>query len=379
MDQSSTNEKELLALVFDASSSAEPYLSEIWEATKAIESILGVEELELFMLGNGTSVSPSTLSQSRPPTVSHQRRPCSLLAPIMETLMRERKRFSVVIVGNGEIFDLDDWADESLMDGLLLVQAGPDSLKKPTTYVNEINIEELDTQSDNLHELFSRSKHAADESTKTSAKPDDHKWRVDSTGYPLIFVKTLGIYAQLFPVTNPQFEKFIATRRQSEFDDEWYNHLLSMRTRESYRDEDVNLANLFITGITTDEAKSFCRWLGRDYRLLTAEEWRACHSWFESQPPPSLTADLSALLSRDAMEIWAQIERNKFHQYPDMKLQDLSMMKQGILEWVAEMPGKYHGIGDPVAVKSLRNVYDPVDPLGTEPRLGNLGFRVCMR
>jgi len=379
MDHDLNNDKESLALVFDASSSAAPVMAEIWNTSKSIENILGVEELKLFALGNGASLPLSTLTQAKLPGAANQRRPCSLIAPIMETMIRGETRFSVVVVGNGEIFDLDDWVDEPLLDGILLVRAGSNSLKKETTDINEISLEELESEGDHLRELFSRPDRVVDESTKVSPKQSEYKWRVDRTGYPLVSVRDSGLYVGLFPVSNSQFEKFIVERRHSEFDDEWYDQILSLRERGSYRVEDDELTHLFMSGVTTKEALSFCRWLGQDYRLLTAAEWSACHSSFESQPLPSLTAGLSALLSRDARQIWNRVDQEKFNHHKDLKLQNLSLMSQGILEWVSEMPGTYHGIGDPVAARSLRNVYDPVTPLGPEPRLANLGFRVCTK
>jgi hypothetical protein len=61
-------------------------------------------------------------------------------------------------------------------------------------------------------------------------------------------------------------------------------------------------------------------------------------------------------------------------------LQELSLMTQGILEWVIERPGRYCGLGEPATSKSQRKAGDPVRPLGPDPRrLKNLGFRLRTR
>lgn len=137
---------------------------------------------------------------------------------------------------------------------------------------------------------------------------------------------------------------------------------------------------MFVTGVTTDEVLAFGRWLGRGNKLLNASEWRVCREWFAKHAAPSPPADLIARLSRDALAIWDLIEGEWWEESDQINLQELSLMRQGILEWVVDLPGTYYALGDPRAAKSLRTVYDPVRPFEEERTgLGNLGFRLATR
>jgi len=336
----------------------------------------GSDQLKLFMLGSSTPVSPSTLKQVAPPGVNPQTQPCSLIAPIMERLILEEQKHSVIIIGNGEIFDLDDWKDDPKVDGWLLVRTADESLQGPFGRVSEVTLDQITWNDiDTLLSYFSRSSQQPAGSNNKPYGAGEYQWQVDSSGYPLIFVEPLDAYVHLFPVTKPQFEKFIASGRKPGFGDEWYTALLELNPRVSYRSTDVSSRHgLFMTGVTTDEASDFSRWLGRDYRMLTAGDWATCSNWFATQDAVSLPDELRDRLSQDAAAIWDLIETQWLNGQPT--LQDLSLMKQGILEWVVERPGRYCGVGEPASSKLQRKASDPVRPLG---RLKNLGFRLCAR
>jgi hypothetical protein len=125
-----------------------------------------------------------------------------------------------------------------------------------------------------------------------------------------------------------------------------------------------------MTGVTIEETTAFSRWLGREYTLLSAEEWRICYEWLARRPATSVPPELRSRLSRDALAIWEIIE----NQCQRRTLAELSLVAQGILEWVMERPGKYYALGDPRSLKYFRSSFDPVVPL--EPRLKDLGFRL---
>lgn len=384
MSQPPPNQNEAFALIIDTSSSAVSDLDEARQAAEQIYDLAGPEQAEqfkLFMLGSTTPVLPITLSQSSPPGVVQQSQACSLIAPIMEVLVRDEQRRSVIIVGNGEIFDLDDWTGDPRVDGWLLVRMGERSLRGPGSRVSEITADQLNGDMDTLLSYFSRFTREPAEPARHAQDPGAYGWRVDASGYPLVFVEPLEAYVQLFPVTKPQFEKFIATGRQQELDDEWYEELLTLNPRASYRSPEVRVRErLFMTGVTTDEALAFGRWLGRDYALLNAEEWCTCYEWFAAQPALSAPPDLSGRLSQDALAVWGIVEGQWLEQCRQPNLRELSLMTQGILEWVVERPGRYCGLGEPAASKFQRKAGDPVRPTGSGPRrLKNLGFRLRTR
>jgi hypothetical protein len=333
------------------------------------------------MFGNPKPISLGSLDQSSPPDANQPQLPCSLVAPIMEQLLNEPKTHSVIIVGNGEVFDLDDWTSDPRFNGWLLVCAGDDTLKKPTNRVAEIKAGQLDGDGDTLRERFTRFTHHVESRSSGSVEVGNFTWQVDNTGYPLIYVDPLEMYVHLFPVTKPQFERFIASGRKIKSDDQWYADVLASNPRVSYRSEDViEREQLLTTGVTTDDALTFGRWLGRGYRLLTAAEWCECREWFGEKSACSVPPDLATRISDDALAIWNWIENEWLEQSDQINLQQLSLMQQGILEWVIDLPGTYYAVGDPRSAKSLRTVYDPVRPLGIEASsLRNLGFRLAKR
>src|ERR1043165_8759814 len=116
MSQPSPDQNESIALIIDTSSSAASALDEARQTAQKICYMTGSEQIKLFMLGSTTPVSPATLKQVSPPGVNQQAQACSLITPIMEKLVREEQKHSVVIVGNGEIFDLEDWTDDPRVD-----------------------------------------------------------------------------------------------------------------------------------------------------------------------------------------------------------------------------------------------------------------------
>jgi hypothetical protein len=376
MSETPPFQSESIAIIIDTSSSASSALMEARQTAQRICLLTGSDQLKLFMLGNSTPVSPTTLKQVIPPGVNSRAQPCSLIAPIMQKLTLEEQKHSVIIIGNGEIFDLDDWADDPNVDGWLLVRTGDESLQESFGRVSEVTLEQITWNDiDTLLSYFSRSAQQPTSSNNKSYGAGQHQWQVDASGYPLILVEPLDAYVHLFPVTKPQFEKFVASGRKPGFGDEWYTELLELNPRVSYRSADVSSPEgLFMTGVTIDEASEFCRWLGRDFRLLTAAGWTTCYEWFAEQGAVSMPDELRGRLSQDAEAIWELIEG----QWLDRQstLQALSLMTRGILEWVEERPGRYCGLGEPASARLQRNANDPVRPLG---RLKNLGFRLCTR
>jgi len=346
------------------------------QAAQKICLMIGSEQLKLFMLGSSTPISQTTLKQVVPPGLVSQIQPCSLISPIMGSLTVEEEKHSVIIIGNGEIFDLDDWTDNPQVDGWLLICTGDEPLQTQLGRVAEVKLDHIPWDDiDTLLSYFSRSTQQPARSNHKSDGVDQYEWEVDASGYPLILVEPLDAYVHLFPVTKPQFEKFIASGRKPGFGDEWYTELLELNPRVSYRCTDVSSPDgLFMTGVTTGEVSDFSRWLGRDYGLLTADDWATCSNCFATQNAVSLSDELRSRLSPDAAAIWDLVETEWLG--GQSTLQDLSLMKQGILEWVVERPGRYCGVGEPASSKLQRKASDPVRPLG---RLKNLGFRLGVR
>jgi hypothetical protein len=374
-------QNESIALIIDTSSSALAGIDAARQTAQVIHGLIGSEQFKFFMLGSATPIPPAALRQAAPPGVKQQAQACSLIAPIMETLVCEEQKHSVIIIGNGEIFDLDDWTNDPRVDSWLLVQTGKQSLQGSPGRVSEITLDQIMGDADTLLSYFSRPAREPEETPKRDYDAGQYEWRVDASGYPLIFVEPIRAFVHLFPVTKPQFEKFMVASRRPDYGDEWYTRILDLNPRASYRSTDISSReHLFMTGVTTDEAASFSRWLGRDYGLLSADEWNTCYEWFVGQPAPSAPLDLLNQLSRDALALWELVEGQWLDHRRRANLRELSLMTQGILEWVIERPGRYCGLGKPATSKFQRRANDPVRPLGQEPRRHKgIGFRLLAR
>lgn len=376
MSQTPPFQSESIAIIIDNSSSASSSLMEARQAAQKICYMTGSDQLKLFMLGSSTPISQTSLKQVLPPGVNPHTQPCSLIAPIMGALVQEEEKHSVIIIGNGEIFDLDDWIDNPQIDGWLLIGTGDESLQASFGRVAEVKLDQIPWDDiETLLSYFSRFAQQSPIPNSNSYSTGQYHWQVDASGYPLILVEPLDAYVHLFPITKSQFEKLITSGRKPGFGDEWYTELLELNPRVSYRSADISSPDgLFMTGVTTDEASDFSRWLGRNYGLLTAEDWAVCSNWFAAQDAVSLPDALRNCLSPDAVAIWDLVETKWLDRHST--LQDLSLMTHGILEWVVERPGRYCGVGEPALSKLQRKASDPVRPLG---RLKNLGFRLCAR
>lgn len=381
MSQQSPEQNEAFALIIDTSSSAALHLEESRRIAQLIHDVIGVvdeEQFKLFVIGSTTPISLTSLKQTGLNN-GRQSQPCSLIAPIMETLTREGRKRSVIIIGGGQIFDLDDWINDPNVDGWLLVRTGEQSLQCPDGQISEITLQQIGGDADTLLSYLSRFPPRVTDPPPHTQDEAAFEWRVDATGYPLVFVERVQAYVQLFPVTKPQFEKFISSGARREYGDEWYEQIIKLNPRASYRNSDVPAREqLFMTGLTPVETLAFGRWMGRNYALLSTQEWVDCYQWFGDQTAPHVPPDLRDRLSRDARAIWELIEEQWLDRSLQPKLRELSLMTQGILEWVVEQSGRYCGLGDPASSKLQRKVDHPVYPIG-QSRLRNIGFRLCTR
>jgi len=367
-----------IALIVDTSSSATHCWDETRRTAEKIYLLLaGSQQCKLYKLGSSTEILSGTFKQLYPPGYTQQAQACSLIAPIMEVLVKQEKRHFLMIVGCGEIFDLLDWTDDPRVGGWLLIRTNERPLQAKSGGIPEITQDEIQDR-ETLLSYFRPPSEEPDDYLQDRYVHESYQWSVDSSGYPLIQVEPLNSLVHLFPVTKPQFEKFIVSDKQQRFGDEWYEEIVRMSPRVSYCSQDITVhEQLFMTGITTDEAASFSKWLGREYKILSHEEWSVCYDWFATQPGTSMPQELDHRLARDAKAVWQIIEKRYRSQHQRPTLQELSQMTGGILEWVEEREGAYYGLGDPASSEYQRKASDPVKPL--DRRKKNLGFRLIKR
>lgn len=363
-----------VVLVVDSSESAVPF----WTETRSIAFAIGSAFAEpikpqVYLLSDEQPHTLLSLADIEP---TFQNAPNSLIAPAMHDVVRRKQPVdALILIGNGEVFDLIDWLGEPLVKRWVVVRSGPDSLvTSGAAGVDEVH-------GDSLATIFERLCLPSISPTRTTpmsttALLDDPQWRIDRAGYPMILVKPLGAYLHLFPITKSQFERFLATEKESGWGDDKYGEVLQLNPRMSYRaTESTRFERLLLTGIKPAEATAFGNWLGTEFSLPDKQQWLAAFDWMETQPvpnPPSGTAE-------DAVAIWELLSRSRSVR----TLLDLSLMAEGVKEWV-NLGGKtehFGALGRPVRRFDTLNRDARLLSTGnsTDTRLKPFGFRLLAR
>jgi hypothetical protein len=365
-----------VSIILDASESA----ISCWAETRhaALDIITRFEQgrvLDLYLLGSGERPSENFLEPLQPPLVNGKV-PQSFVGPVLERVIKEHPLSSVILIGNGVVFDLDDWLGDPFLESWLLIRSGQELLHGDIQNVQQITVNDITR----LTNLFDRFQSFSLPTVSQSQRIFTHgyQWRIDKTGYPLLWIEPLQSYVSLFPVTKPQFERYLAAALPAGCNDEWYAEIMKGNPRLSFRSNDQSrYEGLFLTGLTVAEAPLFGDWLDDNARLLSVDEWHTCYRWLGQQPVTSSTADLHALLSRDARAIWKIIES----ECKPTTMQELSLFRGGVMEWVIDISKNAIGLGDPRLnsgfSRRLRQVFDVVKPIVSRPRDFGLRFIIA--
>lgn len=365
-----------VALVVDGSESARPYWIDIRSLTLELGSAFFDLTSKVYLLSDGEAQTLTSLADIKPDLAARFMPACSLIAPVLRELVeREQQIDALILIGNGQVFDLSDWLGHPTVNRWILVCIGPDSLIPKS----ERRIDELTT--DLPTAVYDR---LSVETTKEvrytrrvkSANLVGDRWQVDRTGFPLVRVDPLHAYLHLFPIAKVQFEQFLSSGTSSSWGDELYSELLGLNPRISYRALDqTKYEQLFLTGIRPEESKEFSSWLGDNYSLPEDRDWLACYDWLAKHP----ITDIPAGISDEAIAIWEIITELR----TPTNLLDLSLMSEGIKEWVriAGKSDKHGGLGRPTARFSTlhRNSRQLTSINTSETRLPAYGFRLFKR
>lgn len=182
--------------------------------------------------------------------------------------------------------------------------------------------------------------------------------KVDTTGFPMIWVEPLKCYVNFLPITKIQFEYFLCDRVVSrQFDEAWYTERLSANPRISPQQVSFdNFEKAFITGlIPRDETKVFGDWLvGREYftTLPEADDWNHIYQHFKDTPEIDTSKfenaeginarSLDLLRSLKMISNAGASRRAIFDDQPassssgSRSLIHQMLMQNGILEWVSQ-------------------------------------------
>lgn len=317
-----------VVLVVDGSESALRYWTEIRSLALELGAVLSETTTPVvYLLNSGEVKDLMALADTKLEWTTDEKPNCSLIAPVMRDLCSQQQQIdAVILIGNGEVFDLGDWLDHPCVDRWVLVRLGPDTLLPAKEQGRD---EITDNPSAAVYErLFNSIKTKTHyQNVAKSLSPLSDRWKIDRTGYPLIRIDPLQSYIHLFPIAKIQFEQFISGQSQSSWGDEEYGELLRLNPRASYRAKQcAHYEQLFLTGISPEESTAFGTWLGDEYRLPDHQQWLTCYDWLVNQPIPEPPDGISD----DAFAIWQIIMAVR----TPRTLLDLSLMSEGIKEWV---------------------------------------------
>ena len=126
-----------VVLVLDASQSAEPLQNQIaWLAGQLLSQLPGGSCPRLYFLGNSEPYAASQLGARAASWFEENRPRASLMTPVLEAPDLDRGA-TIVVIGSGTVFDLEDWADTPLSEHLLMVSVG-ESLQAQARRVREV-------------------------------------------------------------------------------------------------------------------------------------------------------------------------------------------------------------------------------------------------
>lgn len=152
----------------------------------------------------------------------------------------------------------------------------------------------------------------------------------DHLGYPWIEVdRTISV--SLLPITKYQFEAYLT--EPGGFSNSWYEQLLAINPRCSWRDfEDGSREQLFMTGVFPSEALQFAEWLGPEYDLPTADEWRRIDEVIRGLKGTVLTDKELSRIKLSPIALWLVKRLVKLSRIQSWH--GLTLMRRGIMEWV---------------------------------------------
>lgn len=366
-----------VALVLDISESGLPH----WRATRAaalaiVERLSTEARVEIYLLGGAQPFGiDALLSWSTPP--GGVSLPCSLIGPTAHTLDQSRMSLrACVVIGSGPVFDIGDSWMSSIAERWLLVRSGPEALQHPPGQLREVPADDLETVLATLAGPPDQRPPGPSPLERVSQR--GLRWATDPTGYPLVWVDPVSRWLQLFPVTKPQFERYLVAGVAPTLGDTWYHTLLNLNNRATLQPGLTAYEQALLTGLNGDEALAFAVWLGPSFALLETAQWRTCHDWLAAQSSTAPPRDISAALAPDAALFWEIVERT----CRPRSLLDLSLMTQGVKEWsVDRQPGRPRrlvGLGKSrpaFSSRALRSIFEPVAPV--QPRLFDFGARLC--
>ena len=306
----------------------------------------------------------------------------SFLAPVLAAVNVRRQQYAAIaVLGSGDVFDLPDWIALHPEMAWALARTGPESLQPIGLGLPELDASAARADLPALASALLAQLTALPASARRSTSLSGfvrHRWELDRSGYPLVYVEPLRLFWQLFPLARPQFEHFLAEARPPGWGDAWYAGFLEagLPRRSACDLAGGDYEPAFVTGLLPTEVQAYSGWHGKGLRPPSVAEWRTAWRWLAEQSASIPPAELERSMSLTAACLWQGL-LERLH---PATLLDLSLMRGGVLEWVTEPGGEWLGMGQPRPghhVKPFHNPLsdDPHRPTSLDRRSRWFGFR----
>ena len=179
------------------------------------------------------------------------------------------------------------------------------------------------------------------------------KFRLDPTGFPMVWVDAIDAYMHWIPATKIQFEYFLCAAPDSYFDATWYDQVLHLNPRVTPKSiRGNNYWKAFLSGIKPSEVQRFARWCGEGYTIPSLQDWFTAYQSLKSLPPEESAIDNMGDLRERVRSLLTQLDsasqvalRNVGY---ERTLADQMLMRMGVMEWVESNSQHYQwgGMGE---------------------------------
>ena len=322
----------------------------------------------LYVLGKSHRYDVGAAAFERAPDAA-----LSLMAPALREIARSEKAArAIVLVADDPIHDLDDWLGSRLACARIRASNGKTSVA--TSGLIDMGTNGVDDLPDMLSSRMERSSVRSELSATGIVR---HDWRVDTTGWPMIWIPPISAYLHFFPVAKPQFEHNLAIAQNPGLNDDWYTALLRLNPRVSPWASSLDkYEGLFVTGLLPDDARDMAVMAGGGYSLPTVAQWRKAYEWLGQQEVAALPYDILDALAPAALRTWNGLQ----HRLTPARLQVFSLMRGGVIEWCANEHNPLVGMGQPRKefYSNLTNplTNDPHRPINANERSRLYGVRL---
>lgn len=216
--------------------------------------------------------------------------------------------------------------------------------------------------------------------------------RLDNTGFPMVYIASIGAYVQWLPLTKIQLEYFLAETNDAIFDEAWYREVTRLNPRIAPTQiRGNNYWQVLATGIKPREAQRYAMWCGRGYELLEARDWQQIYreatdmKYYDYNLKQMLALDNLRERPRTLIQRLSKVLPETAGASNKRTWADMMLLHQGVMEYVFEDNNRntFVGLGEtnPDFVGSFRRANEPqrLNNPSEGSRMRDYGVRLVYR